>query len=208
MRTVTTISSAKRASEARRARRAVPLVTRALFQHLSGTNVPLRGYAPRSPRSPRSPHSPRSPRSPHSPRSPRSSLAPASPQPRPSLAPASPQPRPEISHVIRLLDTSTTAKNVAITTSGFQYLKDVRGNYVRDCWETTAQRPPAQRPPTQRPSAQRGRDRKARPRPRRDSRTNQMRKGSFLTSPKPFHHAPRPSVSPALVSGIRMRTSA
>ena len=37
---------------------------------------------------------------------------------------------------------------------------------------------------------------------------NQMRKGSFLTSPRPFHHAPRPSVSPALVSGIRIRTSA
>ena len=37
---------------------------------------------------------------------------------------------------------------------------------------------------------------------------DQMRKGSFLTSPKPFHHPPRPSVSPALVSGIRMRTSA
>ena len=56
-------------------------------------------------------------------------------------ATASPQPRPqalasEISHVIRLLDTSTTATNVAIPTSRFQCLKDVRGNYVRDCWET------------------------------------------------------------------------
>ena len=52
-----------------------------------------------------------------------------------------PRPHPqalasEISHVIRLLDTSTTATNVAIPTSRFQYLKDVRGNYVRDCWET------------------------------------------------------------------------
>ena len=48
---------------------------------------------------------------------------------------------PKISHVIRLLDHSTTATNVAIPTIGFQCLKDVRGNYVRDCWETTAQRP-------------------------------------------------------------------
>ena len=177
MRTVTTISSVIRASEARRARRAVPLVTRALFRHPSGTNVPTRGYAPRSPHSPRPPRSPRSPRPPHSP----------------------PQSRPEISHVIRFLDDSTTSTNVAIPTTGFQCLKDAQGNYVRDCWETTTRRPP----PTQR-----GRDRKTRPRPRRDSRTNQMRKGSFLTTPKPFHHAPRPSVSPALVSGIRMRTSA
>ena len=42
----------------------------------------------------------------------------------------------EISHVIRLLDNSTTATNVAIPTSRFQCLKDMRGNYVRDCWET------------------------------------------------------------------------
>ena len=42
----------------------------------------------------------------------------------------------EISHVIRLLDNSTTATNVANPTSRFQCLKDVRGNYVRDCWET------------------------------------------------------------------------
>ena len=120
-------------------------------------------------------------------------------QPRTSLAPASPRPRPDISHVIRFLDDSTTSTNVAMPTTGFQCLKDARGNYVRDCWETTKQRPP----PTQQ-----GRDRRTRPRPRRNNRTNQMRKGSFLTSPRPFHQAPRPSVSPALVSGIRMRTSA
>ena len=53
----------------------------------------------------------------------------------------------------------------------------------------------------------------ARPRPENPATASsidadQMRKGSFLTSPKPFHHAPRPSVSPALVNGIRMRTSA
>lgn len=131
-------------------------------------------------------------------------------QPRPSLTPtlprscpASPRPHPglapEISHVIRFLDDSTTSTNVAMPTTGFQCLKDARGNYVRDCWETTKQRPP----PTQQ-----GRDRRTRPRPRRNNRTNQMRKGSFLTSPRPFHQAPRPSVSPALVSGIRMRTSA
>ena len=66
------------------------------------------------------------------------------PRPRPGYAPTdgvahSPRPQAlasEISHVIRLLDNSTTATNVAIPTSGFQYLKDVRGNYVRDCWET------------------------------------------------------------------------
>ena len=146
------------------------------------------------PARPRAPHAPRAPAppQPRSPRSPRSSPAPTSPRPRPGLV-------PKISHAIRFLDNSTTATNVAIPTTRFQCLKDVRGNCMRDCWETTTQRPP----PTQR-----GRDRRTRPRPRRDSRTNQMRKGSFLTSPRPFHHAPRPNVSPALVSGIRMRTSA
>lgn len=152
------------------------------FQDPSGTYVP-RGYAP----------------APRAPRSPRPSLAPATPRPRPGHTPATPRPRPDISHVIRFLDDSTTSTNVAMPTTGFQCLKDARGNYVRDCWETTTQRPP----PTQR-----GRDRRTRPRPRRNNRTNQMRKGSFLTSPRPFHQAPRPSVSPALVSGIRMRTSA
>lgn len=61
---------------------------------------------------------------------------PATDRPAPLLGLA-----PKISHVIRLLDHSTTATNVAIPTTGFQCLKDVRGNYVRDCWETTAQRP-------------------------------------------------------------------
>ena len=130
----------------------------------------------------------------HAPRSPHSNLTPPSPRPHSTLTPA-----PEISHVIHFLDNSTTATNVAIPTTGFQCLKDVRGNYVRDCWETTTQRPPPTR---------RGRDRRTRPPPRRGSGTNQTRKGSFLTNPRPFHHAPRPSVSPALVSGIRMRTSA
>ena len=111
---------------------------------------------------------------------------------------------PEISHVIRLLDTSTTATNVAIPTTGFQCLKDVRGNYVRDCWETTTQRPSTPQPP----NTQRGRDRKNRPRPRRWMRADQMRKGSFFTRPRPFHQVPSPSVSPALVSGMRIRTSA
>lgn len=130
----------------------------------------------------------------HAPRSPHSNLTPPSPRPHSTLTPA-----PEISHVIHFLDNSTTATNVAIPTTGFQCLKDVRGNYVRDCWETTTQRPPPTR---------RGRDRRTRPPPRRGSGTNQTRKGSFFTNPRPFHHAPRPSVSPALVSGIRMRTSA
>lgn len=128
----------------------------------------------------------------HAPRSPHSNLTP--PRPHSTLTPA-----PEISHVIHFLDNSTIATNVAIPTTGFQCLKDVRGNYVRDCWETTTQRPPPTR---------RGRDRRTRPPPRRGSGTNQTRKGSFFTNPRPFHHAPRPSVSPALVSGIRMRTSA
>lgn len=130
----------------------------------------------------------------HAPRSPHSNLTPPSPRPHSTLTPA-----PEISHVIHFLDNSTTATNVAIPTTGFQCLKDSRGNYVRDCWETTTQRPPPTR---------RGRDRRTRPPPRRGSGTNQTRKGSFFTNPRPFHHAPRPSVSPALVSGIRMRTSA
>ena len=130
----------------------------------------------------------------HAPRSPHSNLTPPSPRPHSTLTPA-----PEISHVIHFLDNSTTATNVAIPTTGFQCLKDVRGNYVRDCWETTTQRPPPTR---------RGRDRRTRPPPRRGSGTNQTRRGSFFTNPRPFHHAPRPSVSPALVSGIRMRTSA
>ena len=90
-------------------------------------------------------------------------------KPRPeNPATASPRPRPqapasEISHVIRLLDTSTTATNVAIPTSRFQCLKDMRGNYVRDCWETTTQRPSTPQPP----NTQRSRDRRTRPRPRR-----------------------------------------
>ena len=108
------------------ASRPVPLATRALFQKLSGTNVPLYSHTP------------------------------VSPQPRPNQAPTdgvvhSPRPQApasEISHVIRLLDTSTTATNVAIPTTRFQCLKDVRGNYVRDCWETTTQRPSTPQPPT------------------------------------------------------------
>ena len=120
----------------------------------------------------------------------------ASPRPHPGLA-------PEISHVIRLLDTSTTATNVAIPTTGFQCLKDVRGNYVRDCWETTTQRPSTPQPPNT-----------ARPRPEKPAtassidESDQMRKGSFFTRPRPFHQVPSPSVSPALVSGMRIRTSA
>ena len=109
-RTVNTISSVIRASEARRARRAVPLVTRALFRHPSRTNVPLCNHAPTKPR--------------------------PSPERRGSPLPAPQAPASEISHVIRLLDTSTTATNVAIPTTGFQCLKDMRGNYVQDCWET------------------------------------------------------------------------
>ena len=109
------------------------------------------------------------PHAPHIPTSPRSRPVLANPAPS---SPTSPHPAlaSEISHVIRFLDNSTTATNVAIPTTGFQCLKDVRGNYVRDCWETTTQRPP----PTQR-----GRDRRIRPRPRRGSGINQERKGSI-----------------------------
>lgn len=129
------------------------------------------------------------------------------PRPRPSQAPAKPRPNPqapasEISHVIRLLDNSTTATNVAIPTSGFQCLKDVRGNYVRDCWETTTQRPSTPQPPTHSEAAT------GKPATASSMDADQMRKGSFFTSPRPFHHRPSPSVSPALVSGMRIRTSA
>ena len=139
------------------------------------------------------------------------------PRPHPSLA-------SEISHVIRLLDTSTTATNVAIPTSGFQYLKDVRGNCVRDCWETmtltsfsrSQSRGTAceivgkpwhndrrhRSPPTHSEAAT------GKPATASSMDADQMRKGSFFTRPRPFHHRPSPSVSPALVSGMRIRTSA
>ena len=149
-------------------------------------------------------------------------------QPRPSLTPATPQPSPglapEISHVIRLLDDSTTATNVAIPTTGFQYLKDMRGNYVRDCWETVTltsfSRSQSQgtaceivgkpwhndrrhrSPPTHSEAAT------GKPATASSMDADQMRKGSFFTRPRPFHHRPSPSVSPALVSGMRIRTSA
>ena len=145
-------------------------------------------------------------------------------KPRPDNRPRHhPDLAPEISHVIRLLDTSTTATNVAIPTSGFQCLKDMRGNYVRDCWETVTltsfsrsqsrgtaceivgkpRHNDVQQPQrTARPRPEN------RPRPRLWMRADQMRKGSFFTNPRPFHHEPRPSVSPALVSGMRIRTSA
>lgn len=176
MRTVTTISSVKRTSEARRARRAVPLVTRALFQHPSGTNVPFRHHA----------------------------------QPAHHTHPS-----PLTSH----LSTKNLACNSSDTTfnilskrcnlndynSKFEYtLVELHANLT----ESDLSGATAATTTCDSPNTQRGRDRKTRPRPRRDSRTNQMRKGSFLTSTRPFHHAPRPSVSPALVSGIRMRTSA
>ena len=150
-------------------------------------------------------------------------------QPRPDRR-GSPLPAPqalasEISHVIRLLDTSTTATNVAIPTSGFQCLKDVRGNYVRDCWETMTltsfPRSQSRGTACEIVGKPRHNDRRHRspqhtakpqpenrPRPRRNNRTNQMRKGSFFTRPRSFHQVPSPSVSPALVSGMRIRTSA
>ena len=139
--------------------------------------------------------------------------------------PPSPQaPASEISHVIRLLDNSTTATNVAIPTSRFQCLKDMRGNYVQDCWETTTltsfsrsrSRGTAceivgkpqhndrrhRSPPTHSEAAT------GKPATASSMDADQMRKGSFFTSPRPFHQVPSPSVSPALVSGMRIRTSA
>ena len=176
-------------SEIRRARRLVPLITCALFQDPSGTYVPTRGCASRPDSTPHT----RQQHSEAATGEPGPDLAPTSPRPRPGLA-------PKISHAIHFLDNSTTATNVAMSTTGFQCLKEARGNCMRDCWETTKRDSPT--------TKRGGRDRRTRPRPRRGSGTNQTRKGSFLTSPRPFHHAPRPSVSPALVSGIRMRTSA
>ena len=192
MRTVTTISSVIRASEARRARRAVPLVTHALFRHPTRTNVPSRNCADRPDNTPTHRH-------------------------HPGLA-------PEISHVIHFLDNSTTATNVAIPMTGFQCLKDVRGNYVRDCWETMTltsfsrlqSRGTAceivgkprhndhrhRSPPTHSEAAT------GKPATASSMDADQMRKGSFFTSPRPFHQVPRPSVSPAFVSGMRIRTSA
>ena len=133
---------------------------------------------------------------------------PATDRPAPLLGLA-----PKISHVIRLLDHSTTSTNVAIPTTGFQCLKDVRGNYVRDCWETTAQRPstPHRRCRTVDATLSPPRSAEAatgNPGPRQRNDTIQMRNGSFFTSPRPFHHLPKPRVSPALVKGIKMRTSA
>ena len=138
-------------------------------------------------------------------------------QPRPDQA-------PEISHVIRLLDTSTTATNVAIPTTRFQCLKDVRGNYVRDCWETVTltsfSRSQSRGTACEIVGKPRHNDRRHRSPPKHSEAAtgkpatassmdaNQMRKGSFFTRPRPFHQVPSPSVSPALVSGMRIRTSA
>ena len=83
---MTTISSVNRASETRRARRAVPLITCTLFRDPSGTYVPTpdtpRSRAPTLPRSPHPTLTPTSPR----PRTPRPNLTPIRPHPRPALA--------------------------------------------------------------------------------------------------------------------------
>ena len=142
---------------------------------------------------------------------PHSDLAPSSPRSDPTLAPPSHStPRLHTPHPGFTLLTQNSACN-SITLNFNIPRKRCNSNDHNSIFEIDpgelharllgnhALRPP----PTQR-----GRDRRTRPRPRRGSGTNQTRKGSFLTSPSPFHHAPRPSVSPALVSGIRMRTSA
>ena len=139
------------------------------------------------------------------------------PRPHPNLA-------PEISHVIRLLDNSTTATNVAIPTSRFQCLKDMRGNYVRDCWETMTltsfSRLQSRGTACEIVGKPQHNDRRHRGLPTHSEAAtgkpatassmdaDQMRKGSFFTRPRPFHQVPSPSVSPAPVSGMRIRTSA
>ena len=136
-RTLSTISSVNRVSHADLASRSVPLTTPSLFQKLSGTNVPRQGAGPTAKHATRQPPSYRPEAAHHRP--PHTSASHSTPR----LHTPHPKPisSPKIPHVIRLLDHSTTATNVAIPTTGFQCLKDVRGNYVRDCWETTAQRP-------------------------------------------------------------------
>ena len=190
MRTVTTISSVIRASEVRRARRAVPLVTHSLFQHPLRTNVPLRSHTPASPQ-------------------PRPSLAPAShrpcpdltlaaPQPRPDLAPASHQPRPgnfARNSFSQQFNNRHKRCNTNDSISLFErYARELRarllGKHDTKAGANTA------RPRPENPATASSID------------ADQMRKGSFFTNPRPFHHEPRPSVSPALVSGIRIRTSA
>ena len=168
MRTVTTISSVIRASEVRRTRRAVPLVTRALFRHPSGTNVPLRSHTP------------------------------ATPQPHPGLAPASPRPRPvnfARNSFSQQFNNRHKHCNTNDSISMFERCaRELRarllGNHDAIADTNTA------RPRPENPATASSID------------ADQIRKGSFFTSPRPFHHAPRPSVSPALVSGIRIRTSA
>ena len=176
MRTMTTISSVIRASEARRARSVVPLVTRALFRHPSGTNVPLRAER-------------------DYPLQRHATARPQSRRPSPQLARLTLQcaAKPQRWQHGQPAHAATHRVNVRLK-GPRQPPVDLRLHVSRH----------SHTPPT----TQRGHDRRTRPRPRRDCRTNQMRKGSFLTSSRPFHHAPRPSVSPALVSGIRMRTSA
>ena len=179
MRTVTTISSVIRASEVRRARRAVPLVTRALFRHPLRTNVPLRSHTPASPQ-------------------PRPGLAPTSPWPHPNLAPTSPQPRPgnfARNSFSQQFNNRHKRCNTNDSISLFErYARELRarllGKHDTKAGANTA------RPRPENPATASSID------------ADQMRKGSFFTSPRPFHHEPRPSVSPALVSGIRIRTSA
>ena len=188
MRTVTTISSVIRASEARRARRAIPLVTHSLFRHLLRTNVPTRGYVPHSPRPSLTLATPR----------PRPGHAPASPRPRPDLAPASHQPRPgnfARNSFSQQFNNRHKRCNTNDSISLFErYARELRarllGNHDTKAGANTA------RPRPGNPATASSID------------ADQMRKGSFFTSPRPFHHEPRPSVSPALVSGIRIRTSA
>ena len=168
MRTVTTISSVIRASEARRARRAVPLVTHTLFRHPLRTNVPLRSHTP------------------------------ASPQPRTGHAPTSPQPRPgnfARNSFSQQFNNRHKRCNTNDSISLFErYARELRARLLGN-YDTKAD-PNAARPRPGIPATASSID------------ADQIRKGSFFTSPRPFHHEPRPSVSPALVSGIRIRTSA
>lgn len=179
MRTVTTISSVIRASEVRRARCIVPLITHALFRHLLRTNVPLRSHTPASPR-------------------PRPGLAPTMPRPHPGRTPTSHRPRPgnfARNSFSQQFNNRHKRCNTNDSISLFErYARELRarllGNHDTKAGANTA------RPRPENPATASSID------------ADQIRKGSFFTSPRPFHHEPRPSVSPALVSGIRIRTSA
>ena len=208
---MTTISSVNRTSETRRARRAVPLITCALFQDPSGTYVPTRGCV----RSHARPHDHATRQ--YAPRSPHPNLTPIRPHPHPTLAPPSHStPQPHTPRPNLTLPTQNSACNSITLNFNIPHKRcnsndhnsifeidpgELHARLLGNHGTTTVAATPS--PPPRSAEAATGN-----PATASLIDANQMRKGSFLTSPKPFHHEPRPSVSPALVSGIRMRTRA